>query len=549
MSKNPSFLIKIYSANYYSTTGLVYGSGSIVFKKTLSPALISSGYQFANEINNGFGDFSFDYNSDNFTDIVIGDIVKVYKWSKLIYTWRVTNKDVNIQTWGIRQNIDVKGIQTVLNDYYFYDLKRAFTARYFFSGDANDAMANNNHGTATNVSYKWSLIGWCGVFNGTSSKVSIPHSASLTFWNQWNIWFRFTLNNVNNWQWFVSKTASNIPAPFDSSTLWWKLVFVVGNWSIYQSLTSNTSLVANEEYSACLIRSNTQIKIYINGKLDATANITTTLWDTGQTIQLWSRNDWATWLNGELSDVVFDLSTTWSDDMCMMYHNWFKQLTYTADPSDMIKEILGRANKELSLLPTDYTAINSYWSNISIEFNGERCNYALKKVIDTVNYYLAWLPDWSARFRPYPSTASHVLTFADHILSMVYAENIDEIQTNSILNYSTWSIRIRNTATAKSYGIKWNWIDDTSVIDYNTANSYRNNYINENSKIKDTIRIDINNNYDTTSIVPGDMLTVNNSPIDIKNKVIQRVEFGEYTTSVYLNQKDTIEKTLYNLQS
>jgi hypothetical protein len=61
-----------------------------------------------------------------------------------------------------------------------------------------------------------------------------------------------------------------------------------------------------------------------------------------------------------LGDVVFDLSTVWSDDMCMQYHNGFKQFTYTADPSDMIEEILGRANKELPLLPTDYTAINSY---------------------------------------------------------------------------------------------------------------------------------------------------------------------------------------------
>jgi hypothetical protein len=45
------------------------------------------------------------------------------------------------------------------------------------------------------------------------------------------------------------------------------------------------------------------------------------------------------------------------------------------------------------------------------------------------------------------------------------------------------------------------------------------------------------------------MINISNCPIEIKEKIIKRVEFTDKGATLYLNTKETIEKSLYKLIS
>jgi hypothetical protein len=58
----------------------------------------------------------------------------------------------------------------------------SFISYWKFNGNANDSIGTNN-GTSTNVSYATGLIGDAVDFNGTTSKIVIPDSDTLSFGN------------------------------------------------------------------------------------------------------------------------------------------------------------------------------------------------------------------------------------------------------------------------------------------------------------------------------------------------------------------------------
>jgi hypothetical protein len=45
------------------------------------------------------------------------------------------------------------------------------------------------------------------------------------------------------------------------------------------------------------------------------------------------------------------------------------------------------------------------------------------------------------------------------------------------------------------------------------------------------------------------MINISNCPVEIKDKIIKRVEITDKGATLYLNTKETIEKSLYKLIS
>jgi hypothetical protein len=79
---------------------------------------------------------------------------------------------------------------------------------YKFEGNAVDSHGTNS-GTTTNVTYEAGTVGQRGVFNGSSSKVEIPDSPSLSFGDgttdrPFSVIMQI-YRNVNKNQWYLSK--------------------------------------------------------------------------------------------------------------------------------------------------------------------------------------------------------------------------------------------------------------------------------------------------------------------------------------------------------
>ena len=92
-------------------------------------------------------------------------------------------------------------------------------------------------------------------------------------------------------------------------------------------------------------------------------------------------------------------------------------------------------------------------------------------------------------------------------------------------------------------------INDSEIKNSTTANEYINTFLNENAIKKDTIKVVVNSSYSIENIYPWQMINISNCPVEIKEKIIKRVEFTDKGATLYLNTKETIEKSLYKLIS
>lgn len=346
-----NYTIKVYTVQPFSSMALTPWTGTMVFKKTLSLSKISTGIKFSNEISNGYGEFNIAYHSDVLTDVIIGDVIKVYKGATIIYFWKVTNKTVTLASTGIVQDIDCKGYQTILNDFYYS------------SG---------------------------GVY-------------------------AFTKN---------------------------------------------------------------------------------------------------------------------------------------LDPNAILQDILGQSDQELAYFSVDYSNMNNVGTSSNIEFDKSTLNDAIKKVLATTSFYYAIRSDGKVYFQALPVTSSHNLEFGKDIRSIVIDYNGDEITNDITLYYDGgWTLTDTDTASKYLYGTKQKLITEASIQNSWTANAYTDSYFLDKALERDTIKVIVNTSYSIETFYPWQMINISNCPIEIKEKIIKRVEFTDKGATLYLNTKETIEKSLYKLIS
>lgn len=340
--------IKIYTVEPFSSMALTPWTGAMTFKKTLSMSKISSGIRFTNEIWSGYGNLSFAYHSDVLTDVICGDVVKVYKWSSVIYFGKVTNKNIQLSGAWIIQEIECKWFQTILNDFYY--------------------------------------------------------------------------------------------------SSWWSYTF-----------------------------------------------------------------------------------------------------TKSTDPNTILQEILGQSDVEVTYFSTDYSNMDNVWSSVSIEFDDDTLMTALQKVLGLTSYYFAIRANWIAYFKSLPVTSSHNLEFEKDITQIVFWENIDDLKNDIYLAYNWWNTNDEDTTSKFTYWTKEIRIDNTSLQNSWTATAYIDSYFAENAVLKEQIKVVINTWYPIETLYPGQMINISNCPVVIKEKIIKRVEYTDKWATVYLNEKQTLEKALYKL--
>ncbi len=162
-----------------------------------------------------------------------------------------------------------------------------------FTGNANDASGNNNHGVATNVTLTTDRFGTANsayLFNGYNSRISINNAFFNIGWESFTIscWTYSTSflnpNNVNDSEVVINTEPHNGIAItlygqnnpfkefFDN-----KYVFLAGsqpnvrNWDIAQYTGySNTARTINTWNHLVLMKTGTSYKFYVNGVLDKT---------------------------------------------------------------------------------------------------------------------------------------------------------------------------------------------------------------------------------------------------------------------------------------
>jgi len=161
------------------------------------------------------------------------------------------------------------------------DITTGLVAHYPFNGDANDVSGNDNHGTvigavlATDASGR---VDGAYEFNGQSSYISIPNSASLISptseltmiaWIQPYGWSKVgsafgpilmkSATGNNSFQYRLAVSTSGVLAS-------------INDWN--NSVTSGTEIVFNQWHAVAVTISNDNARLYYDGRLVATDQIT-----------------------------------------------------------------------------------------------------------------------------------------------------------------------------------------------------------------------------------------------------------------------------------
>lgn len=190
-------------------------------------------------------------------------------------------------------------------------------ALYHLNGNSSDSSWNSNNGTATNITWVDGKFGQCASFNGSSSYITIPDSASLDI-TQWTIWVWLNFGSTQqDYPIALDKSASGTARNYvlwlaQHSWYWanrYKFYFNYYNWSsrIVYSNTLYTSLY-NQRISVIATMSWGVASIYLNGVLDNSASIWVNLLANSWSLSIWRQafSPATTYYNWLIDEIIIE---------------------------------------------------------------------------------------------------------------------------------------------------------------------------------------------------------------------------------------------------
>jgi alpha-mannosidase len=152
------------------------------------------------------------------------------------------------------------------------------TGLYPFSEGAGsgtaDLSGNGNNGSVVDAAWVAGKYGQGLQFNGSTSYVSVPDSGSLDIGSTGTIEAWVNLAAVNRWHGIVAKGSANAEAAHNYSlevNNGNRAVCAVGNGASSNSVLSSATLAAGTLYHLACVWTGTQLQVYVNGALNATA--------------------------------------------------------------------------------------------------------------------------------------------------------------------------------------------------------------------------------------------------------------------------------------
>jgi alpha-mannosidase len=141
------------------------------------------------------------------------------------------------------------------------------------SGTA-DISGNGNNGSVVGATWVAGKYGQGLQFNGSTSYVTIPDAGSLDIGSTGTIEAWVNLAAVNRWHGIVAKGSANADAAHNYAlevNNGNRVVCAIGNGASASSVGSSATLAAGTLYHLACVWTGTQLQVYINGVLNATA--------------------------------------------------------------------------------------------------------------------------------------------------------------------------------------------------------------------------------------------------------------------------------------
>lgn len=286
------------------------------------------------------------------------------------------------------------------------------------------------------------------------------------------------------------------------------------------------------------------VKVYMNDN-NGTENLLIYTWYISQIKRLFSNQAENIqviflWLYSLLSDVIFR-------------KNWDATFSRTDDPATILKEIIDYFETIYPWI-LSYTAdsIQTYWTNINIQFDWVSCKDAIENLIDDLDFYLFIGADWVVYFKEKPATFTHAFTYWKDVVALTIPENFENISNAIEVQYIDENNQQHETSVAtdnksvSKYWYKEKYLKRWNVKDLSSAEEYRDKYLLNNKDPKIDITITINSLYKIENIHPWDTIKIRNIWLNIENLQIKNIKYKYEETTLTLDYYTSIWQQIFN---
>jgi len=191
--------------------------------------------------------------------------------------------------------------------------------------------------------------------------------------------------------------------------------------------------------------------------------------------------------------------------------------------------------------------VDTYWSNISIDFKYKKCIDILKWLQKiTSNWFFFVDADWTIKYKNSSWTlTNHRLKIENQIESMNIDEQVESMVNNAFVEYSTTTVWPYDDPTSiAEYLISESKLSNVSITNEATAEIYWLDYIDKNKGLKKQTTIIVNSRYDIESIKPGDTITILNTAYDLPVMLVNKVSYTFDKVVLNLDRYETFAETV-----
>lgn len=232
----------------------------------------------------------------------------------------------------------------------------------------------------------------------------------------------------------------------------------------------------------------------------------------------------------------------WLSSLLTRFYYYDTNYTFskTDTASNIIKSIINYANTHYNWFNTSWV-VDTVW-NITVEFDFTNCFDALAKVLEQTEKYLFMWEDWTVYFNK--TASQNYVTAKKDLQDLSIVEDWSEIINKVIVVYNAWVyIWLDNTSITNNQLFEKKY--DKSDLDLAGATAFANQILANNQE-KNKTQLILNNNFILENLKPWDNLKIRNIDYLI-NSEISKVSYNTNTSTVYLEDYDSIGKVLKNI--
>lgn len=244
---------------------------------------------------------------------------------------------------------------------------------------------------------------------------------------------------------------------------------------------------------------------------------------------------------------IIETSREYTTFVCLWVSSLLNKILFTngaqtKTPSAMIQDVL-------TLFQTQYSCITEWEIDTSITTT-QNFNRQYQNCFDIIKSVCEWswhnfFVDGEWKLNYFQQWQNHILHLHYDIEKMQITDTIEEIVNNYSLARNWWTVLVYQDETSQqTYWRKDKYESNSELNSAATQNQYWNQYIADNKNAKETMSITLNTQFPFEDIKPWDTITVVNSEIEIKDKVVNKISYSPDKCVLTIDKTDTLRSVI-----